>query len=167
MQEPALTRSLLTLRKPIQEVLGNLRELFPEVTINTNLGSPAGLEVHAPSFYRLLQNLVSNACKHANQQVLISTFKTSSANCLAVEDDGPGVSPPERDKIFEAFYRTDNSRNKQTGGYGLGLAIVSRIISMHEARIEVSESTLGGAKFTVLFPLSKSNQNADSSVQNP
>ncbi|MNQ62086.1 Sensor protein RstB [compost metagenome] len=72
---------------------------------------------------------------------------------LDVEDDGPGVPPSEWDKLFTPFMRLDDSRTRASGGHGLGLSIVRRIIYWHEGRASISKSeALGGACFSLAWP---------------
>ena len=69
---------------------------------------------------------------------------------LSVEDDGKGIPESDRETVFKAFTRIDDSRNRETGGYGLGLAIVARIATLHGGAATVDESEeLGGARFSL------------------
>ena len=68
---------------------------------------------------------------------------------LVVDDDGPGIELEDRDAVFERFVRLDEARARDSGGVGLGLAIVHRIVTDHGGTIGVSESPRGGAQFTV------------------
>ena len=72
---------------------------------------------------------------------------------VTVEDDGEGVSDELKPVIFDAFSRGDKSRNRETGGFGLGLAIVSRIMEWHQGSVDVVDSELGGACFVLSWPL--------------
>ena len=71
---------------------------------------------------------------------------------FSVEDSGPGIEQAERARIFGRFYRIDKSRSTESGGRGLGLAIASEIVKAHGGTITVSDSVLGGARFTVKIP---------------
>ncbi|MDL2424656.1 sensor histidine kinase, partial [Pseudomonas sp. BAgro211] len=93
----------------------------------------------------LLSNLVDNAIAHAPADGNVIIRVRSPAE-LEVEDDGPGIPPEERDKVFRRFYR----RRQQ--GTGLGLAIVGEICSAHRARIELGQGELGGLLVRVTFP---------------
>jgi len=97
-----------------------------------------------------LSNLLVNACHYSDREVLCSFEQADDAYILVVEDDGKGIPAPERETVFKAFTRIDDSRNRDTGGYGLGLAIVARIAALHggEASVEAS-GTLGGARFLI------------------
>jgi len=98
----------------------------------------------------LINNLLSNAQQYAVKQIRITTEQTSNGVIMCVCDDGPGIAPEKRDNIFKPFTRGEN--HSQHKGYGMGLAIVTRIAVWHKAQVTISESkTLGGAKFTVKF----------------
>ena len=71
---------------------------------------------------------------------------------LTVDDDGTGIAPDERDRIFERFVRLEEARDRDSGGSGLGLAIVREIALAHGATVVVTESQLGGARFELRFP---------------
>ncbi len=71
---------------------------------------------------------------------------------LTVDDDGPGVPPADRRRVFERFVRLDEARSRDGGGSGLGLAIVAAVAKAHAASVAVEGSPLGGARFLVVFP---------------
>ncbi len=104
-----------------------------------------------PSLMSLaLSNLLSNASRHAEREIQCVVAADDSAFRIEVHDDGSGVPEAERESVFKAFTRLDDSRNRDTGGYGLGLAIVSRIAALHGGSIEVDRSKeLGGARFVL------------------
>lgn len=97
-----------------------------------------------------LSNLLVNACHYANENVRCAVRLSDGHYQIDIEDDGEGVPDAERESIFKAFTRVDDSRNRDTGGYGLGLAIVSRIAALHGGRVVTQTSAeLGGAMFTL------------------
>ncbi|MGD8325137.1 MAG: ATP-binding protein, partial [Gammaproteobacteria bacterium] len=72
---------------------------------------------------------------------------------LSVEDDGPGIPEDAREAVFRAFSRIDDSRSRETGGSGLGLAVVVRVAELHGGRATVDSSPdLGGARFSICWP---------------
>jgi two-component system OmpR family sensor kinase len=71
---------------------------------------------------------------------------------IVVEDDGPGIPQTERERIFEPFYRLDRSRDRATGGFGLGLSIARKAINLHGGSLVVEDSALGGARFVIVLP---------------
>ncbi|MEJ7844583.1 MAG: ATP-binding protein [Acidimicrobiales bacterium] len=108
----------------------------------TARGSRAQLE-------RVVTNLVDNAARHATAAVSV----TVDGSRIEVDDDGPGVAEPDRDRVFERFTRLDEGRARDAGGAGLGLAIVAAVVSAHGGEVTVDGSpTLGGARFTVELP---------------
>jgi two-component system OmpR family sensor kinase len=102
----------------------------------------------------VLVNLLSNAARFtsAEQSVEIALGKDKSKVILEVRDHGEGIPVELRKKVFERFYRADNSRNRDTGGNGLGLSIVSVLVERHQGTIEALETQGGGATFRVSLP---------------
>ncbi|CAM4128122.1 ATP-binding protein [Pseudoalteromonas byunsanensis] len=101
---------------------------------------------------RVLQNLLQNADKYAREHIYLAmTFEQGQVN-LFVGDDGIGIVPEARDKVFEPFIRLEKSRNKTSGGFGLGLAIVKKIVTWHGGGCEIQTSQWGGAQFVVHLP---------------
>jgi signal transduction histidine kinase len=101
-----------------------------------------------------LSNLLVNASKYASATVHCSITENEGRYVLTVEDDGSGVPENERATVFKAFTRVDDSRNRETGGYGLGLAVVARVAELHGGKADVGTSdALGGALFSIRWPL--------------
>lgn len=103
---------------------------------------------------QILVNLLSNAARfnEDNLPVQIALGKQKSKMVLEVRDHGEGIPVELRKKVFERFYRADNSRNRETGGNGLGLAIVGALVDRHQGTIEAIETQGGGATFRVTLP---------------
>jgi two-component system sensor histidine kinase RstB len=109
--------------------------------------------------HRVIQNLVGNALRYADHDVRATLRRDGDHIVLWVEDDGPGIPEAQRERIFEPFTRLDDSRTRSTGGYGLGLSIVSRIVHWFEGTIHVDQShQLGGARFIMRWPISPSGK---------
>ncbi|MDH3612166.1 MAG: ATP-binding protein [Gammaproteobacteria bacterium] len=123
-----------------------------EVTIRTNVASTsARMDPRLMSL--ALSNLLVNACHYANREVRCTVGEKIGSYEICVEDDGEGIPESERETIFKAFTRIDDSRNRDTGGFGLGLAIVARIAALHGGDVSVRESReLGGACFILTWP---------------
>ncbi len=107
---------------------------------------------------RLVRNLVDNAVRHAGAVVRFSTRADEEAVVLEIADDGPGIDPAHRERVFERFTRLDDARDRDGGGTGLGLAIVRRIVDDHGASIALDEAPEGGALVVVTFPSAASEQ---------
>ena len=105
--------------------------------------------------WEAIYNISDNAIKYtpAGGNVKISLMMKSGEIYVSISDSGEGIPVEERDKIFERFYRIDDSRARETGGTGLGLAIAKEAVNLHGGRIEVSESEEGGSLFTIILPI--------------
>ena len=101
---------------------------------------------------RSLTNLVDNACRHAESAVRVTLAREGRRVRVIVDDDGPGIRPADRERIFERFTRLDDSRARDQGGAGLGLAVVRSIITRHGGQVWADDSPLGGARFTIELP---------------
>ena len=100
-----------------------------------------------------VNNLLVNALRYAKTSVQISVIREKDLYRLVVEDDGEGIPETARATIFRAFTRLDTSRNRETGGFGLGLAIVARIAALHRGRALAGvSSSLGGALLALEWP---------------
>jgi signal transduction histidine kinase len=102
---------------------------------------------------RLIRNLADNAARHARTTVSLSLGQNGRRVVLAVDDDGSGVPPSERARIFERFVRLEEARDRDSGGSGLGLAIAAEIATAHRASIQVTDGHLRGARVEVTFPV--------------
>lgn len=102
---------------------------------------------------RMLRNLLDNAARHARSQVCVTAHARGENAVLTVEDDGPGIAPADRERVFGRFVRLDANRSRSEGGAGLGLAIVREIVAAHQGSVAISDGTGGGAKVTVQLPL--------------
>ena len=100
-----------------------------------------------------LSNLLANALRYARRNVRIEMARENGLCRLVVEDDGEGIPEAHRASVFHAFTRLDTSRNRETGGFGLGLAIVARIATLHRGRVTAgSSASLGGARLALEWP---------------
>ena len=100
-----------------------------------------------------LSNLLANALRYSRRTVCIEITRENGLSRLVVEDDGEGIPEAHRAQVFHAFTRLDTSRNRETGGFGLGLAIVARIATLHRGRVTAgSSASLGGARLALEWP---------------
>ena len=140
-------------------VLKDLKELASDLRSGVIVEVDCGkviLQAIPRLFKRAVENLLNNAVRHAKSTVHLSCWESEEQIMVAVEDDGPGIPEEQRERILEPFIRADESRNSQIGGIGLGLAIVNRIVDLHDGRLEVTERLGGGARFLLKFPISSS-----------
>jgi signal transduction histidine kinase len=102
---------------------------------------------------QVMRNLLDNAVRYAREEVRVGLETVHDHVILVVEDDGPGIPPHERDRIFDRFARVEESRSRAGGGAGLGLAVVQGIVERHRGHIRVGRAGIGGARFEVSFPV--------------
>lgn len=144
----------------------SLKDLVAQIVRETNaLGKPlkvvAGeIDERAVAMadkrylHRVLQNLAGNATRYAETTVLVNAGVHQGEAFISVEDDGQGIPEKDREKVFIPFARLDDSRTRASGGYGLGLSIVSRIAFWFNGKMQVDESpALGGARFIMTWPV--------------
>ena len=104
---------------------------------------------------QVVANLLDNALRHTPEEARIRVALQAGDGRaeLAVADDGPGLEPDVAAKVFEPFFRADASRARETGGAGLGLAIVAAIVEAHGGGVRLDTAPGAGATFTVTLPL--------------
>ena len=101
---------------------------------------------------RAITNVIENAF-HYGSTIAVHLDSEGKNVQLSIDDDGPGIPADKREDVFKAFYRVDGSRNKETGGVGLGLSIAKDVIVSHGGSIELSDSELGGLRVLITLPL--------------
>ena len=118
------------------------------------LGKDFVAEVDSDRVKQVLTNLVANASRFAPAGSEVSLEIDSGGKNLSIKviDHGEGIPEPLRGKVFERFYRADNSRNRSTGGSGLGLAIAKSIVTAHNGEIRAEETPDGGSTFVIELP---------------
>ncbi len=152
---PSLEFEELPLVEVLSQVATETEALKTQKEIELLAPAP-DLRVDAERRYlhRVVQNLVGNAVRYCDHNVRISGGIDKDGKAfVSVEDDGAGIPEIDRARIFEAFARLDDSRTRASGGYGLGLSIVSRIAYWFGGTIQVDQSPdLGGARFIMTWP---------------
>ena len=125
-----------------------------EVSVDTSQ-LPEGLEVDLDrkAMPYALRNLLRNAFKYAHSRVIVRAEASNGLVQIHVDDDGIGIPPEDREHIFSAFTRLDRSRDRATGGYGLGLAIARRVLELHGGTATADASPCGGARLTLTWKI--------------
>ncbi|CAM5667022.1 HAMP domain-containing sensor histidine kinase [Streptomyces aurantiogriseus] len=157
---PDLDLTPADLRTLAADALHDVRALDPARTVT--LTGPVGDGPPAPApaladearLRQVVTNLVGNAVAHTppGTPLRIGVGTVGGHAVLEVADEGPGLTPEQSGRIFERFYRADTSRNRATGGAGLGLSIVHSLVTAHAGHVEVDSTPGRGATFRVLLP---------------
>jgi len=121
------------------------------VQIDVSAVSAAQTTGHRSALERLVRNLIQNAVQHATTRVAVTLATRGHEVELVVADDGPGIPPADRQRVFERFTRLDSSRDRASGGVGLGLAIAAEVVAAHDGEIDIHDNAPGAA-FVVRLP---------------
>ena len=139
----------------LTDALRTCANTLPPADVALDVSVPDGLGAYYGDCRLLMRatgNLLRNAQKYANGNMALSAQRTPTGVAILVDDDGPGIPDDERDKVFEPFYRLDRSRDRGTGGFGLGLSIAGKAVALHGGTLKIDASPLGGARFTIHLP---------------
>ncbi|HRE17532.1 MAG TPA: ATP-binding protein, partial [Rhodocyclaceae bacterium] len=141
----------------LEDEVANMRPLARGLNIEVDCppASDRLIDLDRKAMPYALKNLLRNAIKYARQTIRVSVDLQATHLLIHIDDDGIGIPEADRDRIFSAFTRLDRSRDRATGGYGLGLAIVRRVLEMHGGTATADISPLGGARFTLRWPISQ------------
>ena len=122
---------------------------FPNKLIQQKLQGKILVSVDVPRFQFVIKNLLDNALKYCKQDIVISSQKTKLGWLLVVEDKGVGIPQKHLPHLTEPFYRVDPSRDRKTGGYGLGLYIIKMIVEAHQGKLIIDSEEDVGTKVTI------------------
>ena len=151
-ESPKLNQAPIDTSAWLEELAAEARELAEaegrriDITVYADLDSADGDYRYLS---RAASNLLRNAVRYARQHVQIRVDQQRGRPALHVDDDGPGIPAGEREHLFEPFARLDKSRDRQSGGFGMGLAIVRQIARWHGGTASITESSLGGARVSL------------------
>lgn len=149
-----MARETVDIASQVADVALIVDDLRGDIELRIECESPEVMGVPY-LFKRAVLNLTTNAVRYARSQVVIKCYRKGAWVRVDVDDDGPGIPQEARAQVFQPFFRVDASRTADSGGFGLGLAIVRRIMAVHDGGVEVGESALGGARFTLSFPVAQ------------
>jgi signal transduction histidine kinase len=147
----------------ISELVRNAAEAFRPRAVDRSIGLEVTVSVGMPGIRldptrirQVVSNLVDNAITHTPDggSVVVNVSPTTHAVAaiISVSDTGTGISPDDLPHVFDRFYRVDPSRNRGTGGAGLGLTIVKRLVEAHGGQVEVTSVFGSETTFTVHIP---------------
>ena len=152
-------------RKPVDlqaiaaDAANDARAVAPQRHITLTAPGPVVIEGDDLRLRQVVGNLVRNALVHTPQQsaIEIGVSTVNGSGMMSVIDHGPGLEGGDMARIFEPFFRADPSRSRDSGGAGLGLSIVSAVVTAHGGKVNVRKTSGGGATFEVELPLASSS----------
>lgn len=151
--EPNLQLTTLAVEPWLRQRQQEWQPLMEKLQLELELpASPQHWQGDALLLTRAVDNLIGNARRYARQRIRIRVLADDQLARLCIEDDGPGIEPAHYEQVFEPFMRLDPSRDRHTGGCGLGLAIVAGVMRAHGGQVDLEASPLGGASFTLSWP---------------
>ena len=140
----------------LKELIEELRSrLGPERPVTVDMPQDLVISTDRPKLVQALGNLIDNAAKFSPQgtAVDIRSEVASSTVLISVRDRGPGISPEHWDRVFERFYKVDRARPRESGGFGLGLAISKHLVQSIGGRIWTEAAQDGGQVFFIALPV--------------
>ncbi|MBR7837294.1 HAMP domain-containing histidine kinase [Actinospica durhamensis] len=139
----------------VQDVASDFEGRRVAVSVQDDSLGAATVEGNAVRLERMLRNLVDNAVRFADAAVVISVAVDDGQAVVTVSDDGPGIAPADRERVFDRFTRLQDDRARATGGSGLGLAIAREIADRHHGSLRVLEPVGGGATLAARLPVAR------------
>ncbi len=136
----------------LEDVIADARQNALAARQPARIAPKVGVEtVHCEPRYmaRAVINLIRNALQYARSTVTVSLESDNGRTVIHVDDDGAGIPADDRERVFEPFARLDQSRDRDSGGFGLGLAIVRQVARWHGGEAFISDSPLGGTRVTI------------------
>ncbi|MEV6349776.1 ATP-binding protein [Actinoplanes sp. NPDC051851] len=124
------------------QLAGEVAARYPDV-LHVDAGTPLPLLAEPDALARVVANLLDNAVRHARSAVVVTTGADATGPFLIVTDDGPGIPPADRERVFHRFTRLDEGRARDAGGSGLGLAIVRELVRRHGGSVTLGDADPG------------------------
>ncbi|NEW08034.1 HAMP domain-containing protein [Paenibacillus sp. SYP-B3998] len=155
-RKPAFHKGEGQLDEMLREMEPQLRLLAGDRKISLKLAPRTRCMYDQDKIKQVVLNLFHNAVQHTNPasgQIDLRLATTKDGVEIAVQDNGPGISPEHQAHLFDRFYRIDSSRARRSGGAGLGLSITRSIVELHGGTIEVDSSEGNGSTFRVTLPI--------------
>ena len=136
----------------IISLINLIKKRYSKKNIYFNNGKRINISVRLNSIKRCINNLLSNSLKFS-KNIKITCNKKNNYVEIIIDDDGPGIPEKERKKVLQPFYRVEDSRNRDTGGIGLGITIAADIINNHGGNFFLDKSPLGGLRAKIYLPI--------------
>jgi signal transduction histidine kinase len=151
-----LNKTQVNLKELVSKIISNFEQdmVAKDLSLETDMDS-VWIWADRDKLIQVVINLLANAIRYTDQggRIQLSVKKDKNRAKLVVKDTGIGISEEDITSIFDYLYRTDESRNRDTGGCGIGLSIVKAIVDAHGGSIEVSSKLSQGSEFKVELPI--------------
>jgi two-component system OmpR family sensor kinase len=148
--DQALQRESVDLASLLHDCVASLVPMpGSAVVLDVALASLESIDADPRLLSRAVCNLLGNARRYADTRVVLGAVRMDGVVTITVEDDGPGIPVAEREQVFAPFYRLDRSRDRATGGFGLGLAIARKAVQLHGGSLHVEDGQMGGARLVI------------------
>jgi signal transduction histidine kinase len=126
---------------------------LPKAKVALSGVSPVRVRGVEPDLRRVVRNLLENAERYGKGRIQVSLTQRGDEARLDIEDDGPGIPPKQRERVFARFTRLDRSRSRVSGGAGIGLYLARGLVQDHGGDIWIEEGRMGGARLVVVLPV--------------
>lgn len=158
-KENELNLTECDIKEMLNQLVRNLSEIARErdITIYRDFvdNEYSTLLIDEDKIYESIYNVIDNAIKYSPQggYVKVNAKENENFIVISIEDSGEGILDSEKERVFERFYRIDNSRSRETGGTGLGLPIAKEAVTMHGGDIEITDGDDKGSVFKIFLPV--------------
>lgn len=150
--ESEISLSMVSVNELADIAVDKVSNIYPTIAFNIIGKASLSINCDVQLLIIALANILRNAGRFARSNCIVDWTETDKNLLITIADDGAGLPPGKAQQIFEPFTRLDPSRTRDSGGHGLGLAIVQAIVHRHGGRVDVSDADIGGAKFTLMLP---------------
>ena len=147
-----LDKQKVDLMEVIESLGTSLRVAYPDREITIGESEPLYVLADEEKIRRVFTNLMVNGLVHGGKDVSVLPTADDTDVIIDVRDNGQGMAPEDLEHIFDRFYRTDESRSRQSGGSGLGLSIAKSLVEAHGGSLSVTSTKGVGSTFTVRLP---------------
>lgn len=151
---PELNKQNIIVYNELEYIISkmDIESINKELNVLIDISHDSTVHADKHLFNTAIRNLLANAVAYAKKQIIVYINEDGNYICIEVGDDGSGIPLEERERLFEPFARLDDSRDRKSGGAGLGLTIVKTIMDIHNGNIQINDSELGGALFKSYWP---------------
>jgi signal transduction histidine kinase len=154
-----------------RDLVAEVAAAYPDARVPVRLvanDEPVMIKVDIGELHRAVGNLVDNAVRHARTQVEVATRVDQMRAVISVSDDGPGIAPEDRERVFERFTRLDDARGRNSGGAGLGLAIVRELVIRAGGTVELTAvEAPWNTRAELRLPMARAQQSRTDLVTDP